>query len=192
MKKLGILLIVAVLALGAMGAGYAFWTQALTVDATVDTGWLSAGIHNNIEWTDNSGGRVTVTTGRSDDGIKDAAGSQPLNVLDITIDNAYPGYAGTVTFYVENTGTVPFYVSAGTPVTSGPDGDESHIFAVVPHVDDALFAERGSYSGPYTIDISCPGEPGMTDPAQKTEYTISIPLTALKVYRKVVPRGMGQ
>ena len=96
MKKTGLLVLSLVLALGALGIGYAAWSQTLTVTGNVNTGsyivtmtsptpsptdvsktaWVTVDAHNNYSCT-------------------------------LSVHNGYPGFVGTATFDIENTGSVP-------------------------------------------------------------------------------------
>jgi len=136
MKKVGLLLLALVLALGALGVGYAKWTDTVTINATVNTGTVILGIVDN---------------GTSDDGVLDVAplplievahlGSDPQcgpgtntefkNVASTvstngaaktgctlayqsvteTFTNVYPYYSPTLYLTLKNCGTVPVKIS---------------------------------------------------------------------------------
>jgi hypothetical protein len=101
MKRIGLILLVLVFALGAMGAGYAYWSQSLNINGSVDTGELA----------------VTFTSVASDDPALheeivgyDAASTVITNTSDtvtFTVTNAYPGYSSGATITVHNAGTIP-------------------------------------------------------------------------------------
>ena len=46
MKKIGIFVLVAVIALGALGIGYAAWTQSLNIKGTVETANFEVDMNN--------------------------------------------------------------------------------------------------------------------------------------------------
>jgi hypothetical protein len=102
MKKLGILLMAIILALGATGVGYAYWYHDIWVDAAVETGELSAtftgGNQTSHAWADgpNQVAWYTFTGADVDD-----------QVLAVTIGNAYPGLHAVVPILLKNDGTIP-------------------------------------------------------------------------------------
>jgi len=129
MKRVGILALALVLALGVLGVGYAMWDETLAVEGIVHTGEVSA------VWTEafsNDDGLVSNPAKDADDGgldprdywvangtpryDKDAAmcivegsGTQEMRV---TLANAYPSYHPTVIFSIDNTGTIPVKLQA--------------------------------------------------------------------------------
>jgi hypothetical protein len=105
MKKLGFIILALVVAIGAMGAGYAWWTQSITVNADVDNGYVQAsfthdqltpifadlGDTGGVAWyTETISGAVT-----------------PGDTLTVNISNAYPGMTAEIPITIRNTGTVP-------------------------------------------------------------------------------------
>ena len=121
MKKVRFLALAMVVALGLMGAGYAYWTDTLTINNTVTTGEF------NVEFSYLEGETPAVfglernTPGY--DQNKDLSGetwyaSEYVNGLtatlsnenkqvDVTVGNLYPGSKGKLKTIVENTGTIP-------------------------------------------------------------------------------------
>lgn len=83
-----------VLALGAVGVGYAAWTESITVHGVVTTGTLS---WKFSDFGVNDAGGATITPSYSN-GNKD---------LTVTVTNTYPGWTGTVTVRELNDGTLP-------------------------------------------------------------------------------------
>jgi hypothetical protein len=100
MKKVGLLVLVLVMALGAIGVGYAYWTQPVTVTASVDMGNLEAQITEVTEGVgDGNGASLSAVPDNTspDDGVE----------LSITATQIYPGWTGVVNFKITNTGTMP-------------------------------------------------------------------------------------
>lgn len=103
MKKTRIIALVLVAAVMLMGAGYAYWTQNLTITSTVDTGEM------NVEFTCSEAfdyndqfpfffdNYITVEEGIVDENHK----------IEYSISDIYPGAGGVLGFKIENTGTVP-------------------------------------------------------------------------------------
>jgi len=175
MKKIGLIVLVVVLALGALGAAYAQWSQALTVNGTVNTGFISASFDPNVGGVPTDANPLTtVAMARGYTGASDAKGTGLWDVLNVTVTNAYPGYSGQVEFYVDNNGTVPFTVG-GVTINNG----NATIIAVSPTINSGLVVTPGSYNGPYYLAISVPGTVGgAVDPAQNGTYTFSVGLIA--------------
>jgi predicted ribosomally synthesized peptide with SipW-like signal peptide len=97
MKKIGILALALIVALSAIGMGYAWWTQSLTINGTVNTGSLKVaftGVYPNPDGY----GVATCDPGFTGD------------TLTINIDNAYPGYYNILNYSIANHGTIPAYV----------------------------------------------------------------------------------
>ena len=83
MTKIGILLLVAVLALGALGVGYAAWTQAVTITGTVNTADYAVEIVKDT---------LTPSTPDANGAyISDTAVSNNINVV---VNGGYPGFVG--------------------------------------------------------------------------------------------------
>ena len=113
MKKLGLIILVVVMALGVIGVGYAAWTSNMTVNASVKTGTLSA-IFNGT----NAGNMALPMSGPWADTTHVAAFETNGNgtaTLSIIIDNAYPGLVATIPIVIKNNGTIPL-----SSVTAGP------------------------------------------------------------------------
>ena len=103
MKKIGILALAFVFALGALGVGYASWSKTLSVNASVETGSV------NAEWYfvgcfDIEDKDVGTTTAWID-------GADP-QILHFSIDNGYPCYIGDCEVEFRYTGTVPVHLES--------------------------------------------------------------------------------
>ena len=137
MKKIGLLALALVLALGSLGIGYAHWTETLNIKGNVSTGWIDV---NFMSQYDNDGIRGIDPTGpgqwifdgpdgpavwdgpRLDDPAKDVASTTSTfstwdqqqraanetgNFAEIFIVNGYPSYWGSVAWDLKNHGSVP-------------------------------------------------------------------------------------
>jgi hypothetical protein len=103
MKKLGLILLVVIMALGALGAAYAAWNGTIIATATVNTGSVNAQFDPNYNQNLMYGASQVLATVQGD-------GS-----LSITVSNAYPGEVFTnIPFVVDNLGTVPMSVTTVT------------------------------------------------------------------------------
>lgn len=136
MKKVGLLFLVLVLALGALGIGYAKWSDTVEIVGTVNTGTMSLGIRD-ISVLD-QGPDPQMCPGHNEE-EKDVAFHESLNdgkyvctkVIDkVNVDfyesvtenitNAYPWYKSGTTLWVGHCGTIPVKVEdIDLKVTSG-------------------------------------------------------------------------
>lgn len=128
MKKIGLIALALVLSLGLVGAGFAYWTETLGIDANVETGELGMEFVEGFFWeppflfpgTDDDGIGL-LDNGKDIDhylaGIFPVRGDMDVGCCDIvmadvhtytlTLDNVYPGYMVKVWWAMENTGTIP-------------------------------------------------------------------------------------
>ena len=101
MKKILVLGLVLVLCLSVVGIGYAGWFKNLEIAGTVNTGSVDA---------------IFVEGTASDTDTKDASSITCVvdvnGVLQVVVDNAYPGITYTNTFSVKSTGSVPLHINS--------------------------------------------------------------------------------
>jgi len=140
MKKMVILCLTLVLALGSLGIGYAAWTDTVYIDGTVETGKVCLSIDpgrtNEVGGCPDSvwatwvydGGSVSCPMGYHFGGVGDAPegkcvatvsfehedtdGDGFIDILYVTINDAYPHFLADISFYVCNCGTIPIKVYA--------------------------------------------------------------------------------
>lgn len=114
MKKHKFLVAVLAIAIMLMGAGYAYWTQALTINNTVSTGYLDVKfVPPTIisDWDDgiyHCSDLVTCDSAIAPDGQS----------MSFTVGNFYPGAGASLNFLVKNTGTVNAKISNFTGVVT--------------------------------------------------------------------------
>lgn len=110
MKKIGLLCLALVLALGTLGVGYAMWDKTLYIDGTVNTGEVNLEIVA-ISQDDARIDPGNLITGQPKD--KDVGWTEvQIDPNDnqraiVTVHNAYPCYENYIHFSVHNSGTVP-------------------------------------------------------------------------------------
>lgn len=94
MKRTRLLALTLVVAMMLMGAGYAFWSEALAINATVDTGELA------FAFSDAGfvGGQYVSGSAEVD--------TEDDNILNLEFINMHPGSTATVEFCMNNTGTI--------------------------------------------------------------------------------------
>lgn len=114
MKKTRILALAVVVAVMLMGAGYAAWTDRLTISNTVGTGEL------NVKFTEASLQGVEADTVY----IQPSAAFADKNVT-LTVGNLYPGAAAKFNGKFVNNGTIPAVINKvdfNFDDANGPDG----------------------------------------------------------------------
>ncbi len=141
MKKLGIIILALVLALGAIGAGYAYWTANLAIAGTVETGTFSVAF---VDPPSPSG--ADTNPGTETNASIDSNGSLVVSVL-----NGYPSYTGRVDFQIENTGTVNAKV---TSFTIDGDNWDGGAFTVTDTGGNALYTVTASI--PAVVEVGTP------------------------------------
>jgi predicted ribosomally synthesized peptide with SipW-like signal peptide len=102
MKKIGLLILALVVALGGLGAGYAAWQDQVTVSGNVQTGTFEIGIQETSQ-DDVNGTAKAFYTNEGDQ----IGNTGYYKVVKVNIENAYPGYTGTLSFNVKNLGSIP-------------------------------------------------------------------------------------
>jgi len=105
MRKVALLCLLVLLALGSAGAGYALWSETLYINGTVNTG------HVDAEWTfvgcfDIESKDVGETSGEID--------ALDPQILHFTIDNGYPCYTGDCQVEYTYYGSIPAIVESIT------------------------------------------------------------------------------
>ncbi len=120
MKKIGLICLALVLALGTLGIGYALWSDNLYIVGVANTGEADWEFYN----PQNPGSPPVFThddpPGTIDPGwdkdvawktweFVDSDGDGDYDVLLLTIHNAYPGYYNHGSFWVHNNGTIPIH-----------------------------------------------------------------------------------
>lgn len=110
MKKIGLLCLAVVLALGAMGAALALWSETLLMTGTVDTGTVDITytvIGNDPLGTDDP-------TWPPADPPKDVAvctvSDDGAGIVSVLLEKAYPGYGPTLSIDVTNVGSIPVHL----------------------------------------------------------------------------------
>jgi predicted ribosomally synthesized peptide with SipW-like signal peptide len=129
MKKIGLIVLAVVLAIGAMGAAYAAWSETLTINGTITAGNLDVdfvaasndpgitldpltGAWSVLAWTPaTDSGKNVASTEVDQTGITDAGDTVTSNTLGITVANAYPQYTSQVRVAITNAGSIPVKVT---------------------------------------------------------------------------------
>lgn len=111
MKKHKILIVALAMAVMCTGAGYAYWTQTLTIDNTVNTGNMDVAFvcAGDEDWDDGY-----ISGNHSDLVTLDIDPAADRQSLDFTVGNFYPGAGASLDFVVKNTGTVAAKITTVT------------------------------------------------------------------------------
>ena len=114
MKKIGLLCLALVLALGALGVGYGLWDKTVYIAGTVNTGEVDAIMSVGNCYDDE-------IEGKDYSSISCVLAADP-QILLVTITDAYPCITYTCNFDITNTGTVPVIVNGYTVTSNLPAG----------------------------------------------------------------------
>ncbi len=128
--------LIVILALAGMGVAYGLWFQNLFITGTVTTGTLGVALQNAV---------VTETEAK-DVGTCTATISDEGEMLNVKVDNAYPGYICDVAFEVANTGTIPVHLAA-------PMWDDE---AQMDNDDFKLVQWQNCWTAPYQLHNTAP------------------------------------
>lgn len=117
MKRIGLLCLAIVLALGTLGIGYAMWSDEVTIEGTVDTGTLRIGIIK-AEASSNQTKDVATWELSFEGAIEEWCSDVPLSAepfayekLVVTLNNTYPCFWVDIEFYVGSVGTIPIHIT---------------------------------------------------------------------------------
>jgi hypothetical protein len=122
MKKIGFVILAVVLALGAMGAGYAAWQQTLDVNGTATVATFSVYMTNGTPTKPSDATDTTIVV--SDNTTAVAAynsnnGHAPNAGLNVVITKAVPGTYTIPNVVVHNASTIPVSYTVGTVTGDG-------------------------------------------------------------------------
>lgn len=110
MKRTKFLALVLAVAVMLMGAGYAIWTDAITINNTVNTGHVNVTVQNGTIAFDE------LVTGSAVVDTIDATN----HTAAVTLNNLYPGAVNTITIPYTNNSTIPVKFSAA-PIVGAVD-----------------------------------------------------------------------
>ena len=164
-RKLMVLALLAVLALGTLGAAYTYWGQIDVIGALVTTGTFDVDIVNPTATVTNPNTVSTCTLTATDQ-----------DSVALNIGLAMPGWGCTIGFDVENTGNIPakfdepvFFVYP--PGLGGIDGFEK--FASYSCDVDGITLDPGD-SVACSITYAIPASVGYADQVDTPDYGESL------------------
>ena len=170
MKKIGLLCLALVLALGTLGVGYAMWTDTVLIDGEVTTGDLILGVVD-VETNDPDNGTADpqCPPGDNREG-KDVAYFTSVNgepkagcngyyaSITETFNHVYPWYGPSVTVRVANCGSVPLRIT-GMTCTSFSGTDLTPWMSFTWIIYDEFGAVYSSSSGNWDQFVAAIGMP---------------------------------
>jgi len=119
MKKVGLLVLALVIALGGLGVGYAMWSDTINIQGSVNTAEVCIGFtsassfddcdSNTKDYTVKPGEdcKWAITRATKDVGCTTAVISPDGKTVTVTLYNAYPGYLADVEIHIDNCGDIP-------------------------------------------------------------------------------------
>jgi len=162
-----------VLAVIALGAALAMWSESLTVNVSVSTGEVKVKFS---DWYCSDTGADPQAQGFSNTEGKDVAscdisieevdsGNNAVKLL-VTISKAYPGYSVDVGLVIDNIGTIPVKLLSSR--ISGVNESALNVSLTVP--EDTQIEPDGSST--YTLHITV-----LQTAEEKNTYTFEVTLT---------------
>lgn len=106
MKKIGLICLALVLALGSMGVGYALWSDSLYLEGTIETGEVDTAIVSVA--SDDAG----IDPGYNKDVASTVVAIVDSKTATVTITDGYPSYSNYIHFSTDILGTVPVRLQA--------------------------------------------------------------------------------
>ena len=180
MKKIAIIILVAVLALGVLGTAYAVWGQTLNITGTVDTGKFAVAF-------DEATKAPSVFSGSSNLTVDNASAPYAFAV---NLTNALPGDGGVVNYQIDNTGSTPVnaqlqYSTDNTTWNNWDGTTEKDVIsnatvkvAVTGTVPSSTIANNGTASGSITIAVTGSSTSGTVNAVAPTHFWIRVVATA--------------
>lgn len=155
MKRIALICVALVLALGGLGVSYAEWSDTIYIEQTVSTGtvcveWIAPASsldppdltppYENYDWTADSGtiaNRHVYGTWQGENDSKDVGSTLVTIVpavhpdtIEVVLENMYPSYYNNISVHLQNCGTVP--IKLKEPTLTYPDPWNIGQFITVP------------------------------------------------------------
>ena len=180
MKKSKFLVLALAVAVMLMGAGYAYWTETLTIDGSLSTGKIHYYI-DNVQCETPDYAECTVTPESFD--------NKPQSV-EFSVSNMYPGAEATATITVANESTIPTKLEDFRFEVSGDDQLSQFVkFDVsieVPNLKEFEVADLTADQIKVAIDAYLEAVKQLTIPVGPMDITVDI--TAKVVESPNVPK----
>ncbi|WFA08269.1 hypothetical protein [Tissierella sp. Yu-01] len=137
MKKTKFLALALVVALALSGAGYAYWTETLTVDTTVKTGQLDFQFGEATVTTSDEKGNIVVENISRENNGNNVDDSKLL----ITVRDMYPGATATIKFDVYNNSTMEGKLAGFSLKANNTENYDDHMVVTYFEVDDDVIID---------------------------------------------------
>lgn len=155
LNKYGIMYFTVIIFLSVIGIGYGIWNNGIAVTTTISTGSIDAVFSYCY---------VTDETSAGDSQIFSHANAEISNngkTLNISVEDAVPGYCATVTYTIENRSSIPVMCTVEGEV-QGP------VEVGIEQPLDIIDVSTNNKQGNIYISIN--------DVEQKTDYRVAIDL----------------
>jgi hypothetical protein len=158
----GTIFIILVIALAALGVGYALWSETLSISGTVSTGEVDVefSTHNKEECVDINGTLTCPEPPEKADVADctvewlgpdgDSNGDDGFDQLVVTVTGMYPSYHCIVSFDVTSTGSVPVHVWLPEATEDNPEWIATNFEDCYV---DGVQLHQGQSTGVCTMDI---------------------------------------
>jgi hypothetical protein len=180
MKKLGLICLALLIAVGSIGSAYAAWSQNLNLGKEVQTGTFIVGFDPASFSAGGSGAPATCFIASSP--------APSATEFTVKIDKAYPGWTGTIDYTIKNTGTIPARVSSiiltgvnGTTVSgSGPwnlrfsGGTATDVIVANTGTDMGTTLEAGTGTAIGTLTVQVPAGLASSEAGLTGAFTFEI------------------
>jgi hypothetical protein len=115
MKKIGLVVLALVCALGTLGVSYAHWSDELYIEGTVEmgdflVGWEDILLEEDSDDLDKDVCDMVCTLEDPETGVHHEPVQTVYHTLDVYIDNGYPQFRGLNKVTIKNAGTIPAHI----------------------------------------------------------------------------------
>jgi predicted ribosomally synthesized peptide with SipW-like signal peptide len=134
---IGIIVMILMMVLSALGVGYAWWTEQLSASGSIQTGTIDIKLER-LEAAEND----ELNAGRCSYKL-----SGDNKVVTVTLENVYPNYVCTIHYRLNNFGTIPAKITnINLPILTGE-------FVVIPRLDETMLLSSEPVEGEFYIEI---------------------------------------
>jgi hypothetical protein len=115
MKRIGLICLALVFALGALGVGYAHWSDEVYIEGTVEmgdflVGWEDILLEEDSDDDDKDVCDMLCTLEDPETGVHHVPVQTVYHTLVVHIDNGYPQFWGLNKVTIKNAGTIPAHI----------------------------------------------------------------------------------
>ncbi len=175
MKKTRFLVLALAVAVMLMGAGYAWWTEQVVIQADVSTGELNVAIDDVSATADawiSTGSAIGVSNG--------------IDQVKFNFSKLYPGSEGNAVITIKNTGSLQ--VKVDSPILAYGDGDVGNNWSDIFVLDDVVFTpslngvdgtpinlvKQTDYFGNISYKFDEVNTPVLLDPGKSAKFSLKV------------------